>query len=144
MGIRSFLLSFFLIISLARGQSVPKTVEKSGFDSKIKLEQVISGHLTELNGKYKLRVTETTYQPGGYIGEHHHAGPGIRLVLSGELTYVQPDTTRIFREGDYFYESGDVTHTAFNRTNKPIVVVNFEILPATWQGPSTILPTKSR
>lgn len=141
MRIRSFLVSIALIATLARGQNAPKTVVKSGFDSKVKMEQVISGHLTELNGKYKLRVTETVYRPGGYIGEHHHAGPGIRLVESGELTYLQPDTTRIFKKGDYFYESGDVTHTAYNKTKKPVVIVNFEILPASWNGPSTIPPT---
>ena len=79
-------------------------VTKEGFESVVKMEQIVTGHLTELNGKYKLRVTETTYAPGGFIGEHHHVGPGIRYVLSGQLTYVQTDTTRIFNTGDYFYE----------------------------------------
>ena len=114
------------------------TVDKKGQISEVKLEKTVAGHLTELNGKYKFRVSETTYEAGGYIGEHHHAGPGIRLVKSGELTYVQPDKTTIYRAGDYFYETGDVAHKAYNKTKEPVVVVNFELLPVDWSGPSAI------
>ena len=117
-------------------------VDKKDFNSVIEFEQILSGHLTELNGKYKIRVTKTTYKPGGYIGEHHHVGPGVRLVQSGMLEYVQADTTRIFRAGDYFYESGDITHTAYNRTDKPVIILNFEILPTEWQGASPVVPKK--
>ncbi len=118
----------------------PTTVQKKDQSSEIKIEKVISGHLTELNSKYMLRVSETTYKPGGYIGEHHHVGPGIRLIKSGQLTYVQPDKTTLYKEGDYFYESGDVSHTAFNKTDKPVVVLNFEVLPADWKEASAVPP----
>jgi quercetin dioxygenase-like cupin family protein len=50
-------------------------------------DEVIFGHLTELNGKFKLRATELTFAPDGYIGVHHHVGPGVRYVISGELTF---------------------------------------------------------
>ena len=134
----------FILVSIpvfVRGQ---EPVTKAGFESVIKMEQIISGHLTDVNGKYKLRVTQTTYSPGGFIGEHHHIGPGIRYVISGQLTYIQSDTTRIFNTGDYFYESGDVSHTAFNRTKQPVVVLNFELLPADWKGSSPIPVHKKR
>ena len=107
----------------------PASVESKGQNPKIKLEQVISGHLTDLNGRYKLRATEVTFVPGGYIGPHHHVGPGIRCVTEGELTYVQPDKTNIYRAGDCFFESGDISHTAKNATEKPVVLLNFEIIP---------------
>jgi quercetin dioxygenase-like cupin family protein len=113
-------------------------VETRGQESRIKLEAVLAGHLTELNGKYKLRASEVTYQPGGFIGSHHHAGPGIRCVTAGELTYIQPDKTSVFRPGDCFFESGDVSHTAENRTDRPVALLNFEILPATRSGASAI------
>lgn len=113
-------------------------VEKAGQESKIVFDHIISGHLTELNGKYKLRVTETVYAPGGHIGEHHHSGPGVRLVQSGELTYVQGDKTTVYKTGDYIFESGDITHTAFNKTDGIVRILNFEILPVDWQGPSPI------
>jgi quercetin dioxygenase-like cupin family protein len=117
-------------------------VEKNGQTSEVKLEVPLSGHLAELNGKYKLRASETVYQPGGYIGEHHHAGPGIRFVASGELTYIQGTKTTVYKRGDYFYESGDVTHSAINKTSQPVVIVNFELLPANWSGSSAIVPNR--
>jgi quercetin dioxygenase-like cupin family protein len=119
-------------------------VKKDKFESLVKMETIISGHLRELNGKYKLRVTETTYEVGGFIGEHHHAGPGIRYVKSGELTYIQNDTTKIFKEGDYFYESGDVAHSAYNKGAVPVIIINFEILPADWKGASPIQVPKNK
>jgi quercetin dioxygenase-like cupin family protein len=55
---------------------------KQGITQTIKLEEVVYGHLTELNGKFKLRATEVTLAPDAYLGAHHHVGPGIRYVLS--------------------------------------------------------------
>jgi quercetin dioxygenase-like cupin family protein len=78
----------------------------------------------ELNGKYKLRVTEATFQPRGYVGDHHHLAPGIRLVTSGELTFVRGSETTIYKAGDTFFESGDVTHRVYNRGSASVVLVN--------------------
>jgi quercetin dioxygenase-like cupin family protein len=119
----------------------PVKVDTKGLTAKIKFEGVLSGYLTELNGKYKLRVTELVLEPGGYVGEHHHAGPGIRQVTSGYMTYVLPDKTLVYGPGDFFFESGDVTHTAQNKTDAPMVHVLLEILPADHKGPS-IMPAK--
>jgi quercetin dioxygenase-like cupin family protein len=116
-------------------------VERSNQTSEVKLEQSVSGHLKEINGKFKLRASETIYQPGGYIGEHHHVGPGIRYVVSGELTYIQGEKTTVYKKGDYFYESGDVTHTAINKTSQPVMIINFELLPIDWSGSSAVLPS---
>ena len=131
--------------AFAYGSAEPAvgTVEKAGQDSRIVFEHIISGHLTELNGKYKLRVTETVYAPGGHIGEHHHSGPGVRLVQSGELTYIQGDKTTVYKTGDYIFESGDITHTAYNKTDKIVRILNIEILPIEWKGPSPIPVPKS-
>jgi quercetin dioxygenase-like cupin family protein len=119
----------------------PAKVETKGLTARIKFESVLSGYLTELNGKYKLRVTELVLEPGGYVGEHHHAGPGIRQVTSGHMTYVLPDKTVVYGPGDFFFESGDVNHTAYNKTDAPMVHVLLEILPADHKGPS-IMPAK--
>jgi quercetin dioxygenase-like cupin family protein len=88
-----------------------------------------------------LRVTELTLAPGGYVGEHNHVGPGIREVTSGKMTYVLPDRTVLYGPGDFFFESGDVNHTVFNKTNAPMVHLLFEILPADLKGPS-LIPVK--
>ena len=116
----------------------PATVDSKGQHAQVKLEEIIAGHLTELNGRYKLRVTEITYDVGGYIGPHHHVGPGIRCVTSGELTYIQPDKTNIYRSGDCFYETGDISHTINNESDKPVVVLNFEIVPVSHKGGTAI------
>ena len=113
-------------------------VARQGQHGTVKLEHVVAGYLSELNGRYKLRVTEVTYDPGGFIGDHHHAGPGIRCVTAGELTYVEAGKTTVYRPGDCFFESGNVTHTVSNRTDKPTVLLNFEVLPADWAGSSAI------
>ncbi len=115
-------------------------VDQKGFVSKVRFERVVAGHLTELNGKYKMRVSETTYAPKGYIGNHQHVGPGIRFIESGELTYVIGDTTRVYKAGDYFFEPGDVTHSGYNKSDKPLVIINFEILPADWSTGSAVPP----
>jgi quercetin dioxygenase-like cupin family protein len=135
LGIMAVLLS----ASLARGQE-PIKVDTKGLAAKIKFENVLSGYLSELNGKYKLRVTELVLQPGGYVGEHNHLGPGIRLVTTGYMTYVLPDKTVVYGPGDYFFESGDVNHTAYNKTDAPMVHLLFEILPVDLKGTSLIPP----
>jgi len=120
----------------------PARVDTKGLTAKIKFESVLSGYLGELNGKYKLRVTELVLEPGGYVGEHHHAGPGIRQVTSGYMTYVLPEKTVVYGPGDFFFESGDVNHTAQNKTDAPMVHVLFEILPVDLKGPSIMPVTK--
>ena len=138
-------LTAFLARSASAGTQTPgpgpAKVDTKGLTAKIKYESPISGYLGELNGKYKLRVTELVLEPGGYVGEHHHAGPGIRQVTSGYMTYVLPEKTHVYGPGDFFFESGDVTHTAQNKTDAPMVHVLFEILPVELKGPS-IMPAK--
>ena len=113
-------------------------VDTKGLVAKIKYEAVLGGFLSELNERYKLRVTELTLEPGGYVGEHNHVGPGIRQVTSGYMTYVLPDKTVVYGPGEFFFESGDINHTVFNKTDAPMVHVLFEVLPADLKGPSLI------
>jgi quercetin dioxygenase-like cupin family protein len=127
-------------IAQATGIS-PARVDTKGLTAKIKFEQVISGPLPDLNGKFKLRVTELILEPGGYVGEHNHVGPGIRQVTAGDMTYVLPDRTIVYKPGDFFFESGDINHTVFNKTDSPMVHLLFEILPADLNGPS-LIPTR--
>lgn len=123
--------------------SAQQKVERKGTTSTVKLEEMMSGYLTALNGKYKLVATETTFEPGGYAGDHHHVGPGIRYVVSGELTLVGEGKTRTYKTGEYFYESGDVTTAAYNKGTSPLRLIVFEILPADWKGGSA-MPPKSK
>ncbi len=44
---------------ISHAQSSSDVVERSGLHADLIIEQLISGNLTELNGKYKLRVAES-------------------------------------------------------------------------------------
>lgn len=129
--------ALFLVVGYSSAQ---QQVERKGVAATVKLEGADFGHLGELNGKYKLRVTETTFEPGGYVGEHHHVGPGIRFVASGEVTLVEHGKTRVYKAGDYFYETGAITNSGGNKTSSPTVLITFEILPVDWKGGSAVPP----
>jgi quercetin dioxygenase-like cupin family protein len=117
-----------------------EAVETRGVTSAIKIDEVVFGHLTELNGKFKLRATELTFAPDGYIGVHHHVGPGIRYVISGELTFAEGGQETVYKAGEYFFETGNLAHTAQNKTNVPLRILVMEILPKDWTAPAMIAP----
>jgi len=115
-------------------------VEATGITPSVKVEEIIYGHLVELNGKFKLRATEVTFAPGGLLGPHHHAGPGLRYVASGAVTFIEGGKATVYKAGEYFYESGDIVHTAENRTKGRTRIIFFEVLPVELSGPSVIQP----
>jgi quercetin dioxygenase-like cupin family protein len=141
MKMRFTLLFFAAMLSGAARLSAQESVDARGISSTMKLEEVIYGHLRELNGKFKLRATEVTFAPGGYLGVHHHVGPGIRYVLSGEVAFTEGGETTMYKAGDYFFETGNLAHTAENRTNLPLRILFVEILPKDWAG-ATVVPPK--
>src|SRR5262247_984998 len=105
--------TLLLLVALLGGTDrVPaqETVETRGITSVIKIDEVIFGHLIELNGKFKLRATELTFAPDGYVGVHHHVGPGIRYVISGELRFAEGGQETVYKAGEYFFEQG-TSHT---------------------------------
>ena len=117
------------------------TVERGGMRANLRIEQLVTGNLTELNGRYKLRVAAVTYDVGGYVGNHHHADPGLRCVYGGTLTYVQEGVSNQYGPEDCFYESGNVDHQAMNEGAEPVQLFNFQILPKDWSGSSAITVT---
>ncbi len=136
-------LPLLLLIALLSGSdrlAAQETVESRHVTSQIKIEEVLFGHLTELNGKFKLRATELTFAPDGYIGVHHHIGPGIRYVISGELTFAEGGQETVYKAGDYFFETGNLAHTAQNKTTVPLRILVLEILPKDWTAPAMIAP----
>ena len=133
------LIAALVVVSHAR--SANTAVERSGLHAELKVERLITGNLTELNGKFKLRVAAVTYEPGGFVGNHHHAGPGLRCVYEGTLTYVQEGITNHYGPGDCFYESGNVDHHAKNEDDEAVRLFNFQLLPKDWKGSSAITVT---
>jgi quercetin dioxygenase-like cupin family protein len=115
-------------------------VEMRGIAAAIKLEEVVYGHMTEINGKFKMRATEVTFAPGGFLGIHHHVGPGIRYVISGEVAFTEGGQTTIYKAGEYFFETGNLAHTAENKATAPLRILFVEILPKDWSAPTVIPP----
>lgn len=125
-------------VCLAANQETLK-VDTEGVSAKILFEALITGgHVPELKDKYKLRVTEIVIGDGGYVGHHNHLGPGIRQMTEGEMDYIMPDKTVVYSEGDFFFETGDVSHRV--ESPKRSTHLLFEILPADVEGASLILP----
>jgi quercetin dioxygenase-like cupin family protein len=136
--------TLLLVVALFGGADrlvAQEKVEARGIKSEVKIEEVLFGHLTELNGKFKVRVTEFTFAPDAYLGVHHHAGPGVRYVISGELSFSEGGRETIYKAGDYYFETDNLAHTAQNKANVPLRVLVVDILPKDWTGPAVIPPT---
>jgi quercetin dioxygenase-like cupin family protein len=58
----------------------------------------------------------------------------------GEMEYIMPHKTSTYRAGDYFFETGDVSHRVINHSTEACIHLLFEILPVELKGPSLILP----
>jgi quercetin dioxygenase-like cupin family protein len=141
--IRLRLLCIIALLSGVDRLAAQEKVEVRGVTSEVKIEEVTFGHLTELNDKFKMRATEYTFAPGSFIGGHHHVGPGIRYIISGELTFTEGGVATVYKAGEYYYETGNIAHTAENKTNVPLRVIVMEIIPKTWSGPA-VIPSKSQ
>jgi quercetin dioxygenase-like cupin family protein len=76
----------------------------------------------------------------GRIGDHYHAGFGVRIIMAGEFTYVKGEKTTVYKAGDAFFEPGDVTPRSYNRGSRILKVMNIEILPADFRGSALIPP----
>jgi quercetin dioxygenase-like cupin family protein len=137
---RFTLLCFIALLSGANRLVAQEKVEVRGVTSEVKIEEVTFGHLSELNGKFKLRATELTFAPGAFIGGHHHVGPGIRYIISGELTFIEGGQSTVYKAGEYYYETGNLAHSAENRTNVPLKILVMEIIPKDWSGSAMIPP----
>ena len=137
---RFTLLLFMALLSGANRLAAQEKVEVRGVTSEVKIEELTFGHLSELNGKFKLRATELTFAPGAFIGAHHHIGPGIRYIISGELTFIEGGQSTVYKAGEYYYETGNLAHSAENKTNLPLRILVMEIIPKNWSGPAMIPP----
>ena len=116
-------------------------VDTKGVTAKILYEAPIDGgHLAELKGRYKMRITEISIAAGGHVGDHNHVGPGIRQMTVGEMEYIMPRMTHTYRAGDYFFETGDISHRVINKSGAVNTHLLFEILPVDLAGASLILP----
>jgi hypothetical protein len=58
----------------------------------------------------------------------------------GELTFAEGGQETVYKAGEYFFETGNLAHTAQNKTNVPLRILVVEILPKDWTAPAMIAP----
>jgi quercetin dioxygenase-like cupin family protein len=125
---------------IIEGNAQQSKIGIKGFKRTPIAEQVIDGPLIELNGKYKMTVAAFSFDPGGYVGPHLHAGPGWRCVTSGEITNIEADgKSMIYGVGQCYWESGLKSHTPRNNGDKPATGIVVELLPTSLTG-SSLMP----
>ncbi len=139
LGLTLVAMSAISLSELSPAYAQRPAIDMKGLTRETIAEQVLAGYLTELNGKYKMTVSRFTFEPGGYVGPHHHAGPGFRCVLSGEVTNVEAGKSAVYRAGECYWEAGDRSHTPRNDGDKPAVGLVIELLPVSLTG-SSLLP----
>ena len=84
------------LVAAANGAEQLK-VDTKGVTARILYEAPINGgHLAELKGKYKMRITEISIAAGGHVGDHNHVGPGIRQMTVGEMEYIMPQMAHTY------------------------------------------------
>jgi quercetin dioxygenase-like cupin family protein len=141
--IRLTLLCTIALLSGVDHLAAQEKVEVRGVTSEVKIEEITFGHLTELNDRFKMRATEFTFAPGAFLGGHHHVGPGIRYIISGEITLTEGGVATVYKAGEYYYETGNIAHTAENKASVPLRFIVMEMIPKTWSGPA-VIPPKSQ
>jgi hypothetical protein len=63
-------------------------------------------------------------------------------MTGGKMEYVLPDRTVTYRGGDFFFETGDVSHQVESRTASRHLL--FEIVPVDARGASVVPPVQQR
>lgn len=65
-------------------------------------------------GDYDIVNQLLDVMPGGYMRQHHHGGPVIVMVISGELTITDEKGTRVLTSGQSLTEETTYVHSAAN------------------------------
>ncbi len=84
------------------------------------------------------RCDRVDFPPGGVAYRHTHPGPGIRYLLTGELTIESPEGVRTYRPGEAWFEGADYPVVATASETEDTAFVRVLLLPAEWAGKRTI------
>jgi quercetin dioxygenase-like cupin family protein len=90
------------------------------------------------SGNWVVRCDRVDFPPGGVAYRHVHPGPGVRRLLSGELTIDRDGERHIYRAGDSWYEGADDPVLATASDEEETAFVRVMLLPAEWAGKRTI------
>jgi quercetin dioxygenase-like cupin family protein len=89
-------------------------------------------------GEYLLRCDRVDFPPGGEAFLHTHQGPGIRVLLFGEISIETEGATHVYSAGMAWFETGpDPVHAA-THAGEPSAFVRCMVLPRALQGSPSI------
>jgi hypothetical protein len=85
-----------------------------------------------------MRCDRVDFEPGGVAYRHTHPGPGIRVLLHGEITIEAEGTRRTYRPGQAWFESGPEPVLATTTDAGPTAFARVLLLPEQYAGQRTI------
>jgi hypothetical protein len=92
----------------------------------------------DTGAEWLMRCDRVDFPPGGVAYLHTHQGPGIRCLLTGELTVETGGRSLIVRPFETWFESGPEPVYATASTTEPTAFVRVMVLPRHLQGQSSI------
>ncbi|MGH3132747.1 MAG: hypothetical protein ACRDNY_03215 [Gaiellaceae bacterium] len=85
-----------------------------------------------------VRCDRVAFPPGGVAYRHVHPGPGIRRLLSGEVTIETSEGSHAYRAGEAWFEGAEDPVLATGSPTEDTVFVRVLLLPSKWAGRRTI------
>ena len=107
--------TLLLLVALLSGTdpgAAQETVETRGIASVIKIDEVLFGHLTELNGKFKLRATELTFN--SVTSATTIAQTGTNISVGGIGDFNGDRTSDILMHQDVGTTRTDIVYNVVN------------------------------
>ena len=90
------------------------------------------------DGDHLVRLDRVSFPPGGVAYLHVHKGPGIRVLLEGEIRIDTDGTSRSYGPLEAWFEAGPVPVFAAASDALPTSFVRCMVLPAELQGKRSI------
>jgi hypothetical protein len=91
-----------------------------------------------LDGEQLIRCDRVDFPPGGVAYTHTHQGPGIRVLLHGDIRIDTGGESHPYGPLEAWFESGPVPVFAAASETEPTAFVRCMVLPAALQGKSSI------
>jgi quercetin dioxygenase-like cupin family protein len=94
--------------------------------------------LLDAGTDWLLRHDRVDFEPGGIAYRHTHPGPGIRVLLFGEITIDSEGARTTFGPRGAWFEAGPDPVRAETSTAEPSAFARVMLVPAAFAGQRTI------
>lgn len=122
--------SLIFLVNCVATLSATETKKDLSTEIQVDILQSFSLHpqIQSMQG-YDFRSRRITVKPGMSIPQHSHASrPGIVYVESGTIVEHREGKSRILSSGDTLIEDAVTTHGFKNMSDKPCVLIAFDLL----------------